>query len=115
MRAVTIRRRNVVEDRKLLLAPHLREIMERWMQAEEPVEIDGRARSTLRQSECSAERCVIRITVGRHRGEPIQPAAQDEDNETAVVRQCSVCKPRAGAGGNESCTSSACLQECASV
>src|SRR5215472_5317839 len=64
------------------------------MQAEESVEVDGRARAAFRQSESTAQSLVIGIAMRRHRGKTIESAAQDHDDEAPVVGQCSISKPR---------------------
>src|SRR4051812_32187073 len=57
------------------------------MQPEQSIEIDGRTRTALRQGERTAQACVIRIAVRRHRGKPIERATEDHDNESPIVWQ----------------------------
>src|SRR4051812_38130820 len=85
MRTVAIRRRDIVENRQLLLVPHLRKIVQGRIETEKSIEIDRRGYPAFGQSEGTAQRCIIGIAMGGNRRQTVQTSAQD-DNDEALVR-----------------------------
>ena len=87
MRAVAVGRGDGMDDGELALGVDVVQRRQGRMQAEEAVEIDGAVALAGRgDGEIAAQRAIVAVAMGRHGGEAVHAAAQDDDDEAAVGR-----------------------------